>query len=84
MMKMYRRGEKRERKRGKGAEDSDASDASVTFDPREMRAQRYFIAPDFFLPLFFYFFILLSAGPSASLCLGSTQVSTTKPTNDFK
>lgn len=55
MMKMYRRGEKRERKRGKGAEDSDASDASVTFDPREMRAQRYFIAPDFFLPLFFIF-----------------------------
>lgn len=60
MMKMYRRGEKRERKRGKGAEDSDASDASVTFDPREMRAQRYFIAPDFFLPFFLFFYFALS------------------------
>ncbi|XP_075962995.1 activating signal cointegrator 1 complex subunit 3 isoform X6 [Anarhichas minor] len=40
MMKMYRREEKRERKRGKGIEDSDSSDAVLTFDPREMRTQR--------------------------------------------
>ncbi|XP_056289492.1 activating signal cointegrator 1 complex subunit 3 [Pseudoliparis swirei] len=40
MMKMYRREEKRERKRGKGIDDSDFSDAALTFDPREMRIQR--------------------------------------------
>uniref|UniRef100_A0A3B4YF91 Activating signal cointegrator 1 complex subunit 3 n=1 Tax=Seriola lalandi dorsalis TaxID=1841481 RepID=A0A3B4YF91_SERLL len=40
MMKMYRREEKRERKRGKGIDDSDSSDAAMTFDPREMRAHR--------------------------------------------
>ncbi|KAM6936460.1 activating signal cointegrator 1 complex subunit 3 isoform 1-T1 [Lycodopsis pacificus] len=40
MMKMYRREEKREKKRGKGIEDSDSSDAVLTFDPREMRTQR--------------------------------------------
>ncbi|KAI3361536.1 hypothetical protein L3Q82_013685 [Scortum barcoo] len=40
MMKIYRREEKRERKRGKGTDDSDSSDAVMTFDPREMRAQR--------------------------------------------
>uniref|UniRef100_A0A8C4NRA2 Activating signal cointegrator 1 complex subunit 3 n=1 Tax=Dicentrarchus labrax TaxID=13489 RepID=A0A8C4NRA2_DICLA len=40
MMKMYRRGEKRERKRGKGTDDSDSSDAVMPFDPKEMRAQR--------------------------------------------
>ncbi|CAN9514188.1 unnamed protein product [Ophioblennius macclurei] len=40
MMKMYRREEKKERKRGKGADDGDSSDAVLTFDPREMRAQR--------------------------------------------
>ncbi|CAJ1061882.1 activating signal cointegrator 1 complex subunit 3 [Xyrichtys novacula] len=40
MMKMYRREEKRERKRGKGTDDIDASDAAMTFDPREMRTTR--------------------------------------------
>lgn len=40
MMKMYRREEKRERKRGKGIDDSDSSDAVMTFDPKEMRTQR--------------------------------------------
>ncbi|XP_068188978.1 activating signal cointegrator 1 complex subunit 3 isoform X2 [Antennarius striatus] len=40
VMKMYRREEKRERKRVKGADDGDSSDALMTFDPREMRAQR--------------------------------------------
>ncbi|XP_019946883.1 activating signal cointegrator 1 complex subunit 3 [Paralichthys olivaceus] len=40
MMKMYRREEKKERKRGKGTDDGDISDAFMTFDPREMRAHR--------------------------------------------
>lgn len=40
MMKMYRREEKRERKRGKGMDDGDCSDAALNFDPREMRTQR--------------------------------------------
>ncbi|KAM6995450.1 activating signal cointegrator 1 complex subunit 3 isoform 1-T2 [Tautogolabrus adspersus] len=40
MMKMYRREEKRERKKGKGADEGDVSDALMTFDPREMRALR--------------------------------------------
>ncbi|TMS11043.1 Activating signal cointegrator 1 complex subunit 3 [Larimichthys crocea] len=40
MMKMYRREEKRERKRGKGIDDGESSDAVMPFDPREMRAQR--------------------------------------------
>ncbi|XP_059194984.1 activating signal cointegrator 1 complex subunit 3 [Centropristis striata] len=40
MMKMYRREEKRERKRGKGIDDSDSSDPVMTFDHREMRTQR--------------------------------------------
>ncbi|XP_067458608.1 activating signal cointegrator 1 complex subunit 3 [Thunnus thynnus] len=40
LMKMYRREEKRERKRGKGTEDIDSSDPVMNFDPREMRAQR--------------------------------------------
>uniref|UniRef100_A0A672FSE4 Activating signal cointegrator 1 complex subunit 3 n=1 Tax=Salarias fasciatus TaxID=181472 RepID=A0A672FSE4_SALFA len=40
MMKMYRREEKKERKRGKGVDEADSSDAVLTFDPREMRAQR--------------------------------------------
>uniref|UniRef100_G3PM43 Activating signal cointegrator 1 complex subunit 3 n=1 Tax=Gasterosteus aculeatus aculeatus TaxID=481459 RepID=G3PM43_GASAC len=40
MMKLYRREEKRERKRGKGIDDGDSSDAALTFDPREMRTQR--------------------------------------------
>lgn len=43
MMKMYRREEKRERKRGKGTDDNDSSDAVMPFDPREMRHQRYII-----------------------------------------
>ena len=38
-MKVYRRGEKRERKKGKGPED-DPSDMSFNFDPKEMRSQR--------------------------------------------
>lgn len=40
MIKMYRREEKRERKRAKGTDDSDVSDAALNFDPREMRALR--------------------------------------------
>lgn len=44
MMKLYRREEKRERKRGKGIDDGDSSDAALTFDPREMRTQRYVIS----------------------------------------
>lgn len=40
LMKTFRREEKRERKRGKGADDMDSSDAMMNFDPREMRAQR--------------------------------------------
>ncbi|XP_030580581.1 activating signal cointegrator 1 complex subunit 3 [Archocentrus centrarchus] len=40
MMKMYRREEKKERKRAKGADEGDSTDALMTFDPREMRAQR--------------------------------------------
>lgn len=47
MMKMYRREEKRERKRGKGTDDSDTSDAVMPFDPREMRVQRYIIPKTF-------------------------------------
>lgn len=43
MMKMYRREEKKERKKGRGAEDGDPSDAALTFDPREMRALRYVV-----------------------------------------
>ncbi|CAL8248146.1 unnamed protein product [Lota lota] len=39
LMKVYRRGEKRERKKGKGTED-DPSDMSFNFDPKEMRSQR--------------------------------------------
>ncbi|XP_017269735.1 activating signal cointegrator 1 complex subunit 3 isoform X2 [Kryptolebias marmoratus] len=40
MMKMYRREEKKEKKRVKGTDDGDFLDAVMTFDPREMRAQR--------------------------------------------
>ncbi|XP_068602904.1 activating signal cointegrator 1 complex subunit 3 [Brachionichthys hirsutus] len=40
VMKLYRREEKRERKRVKGADDGDSSDVVMAFDPREMRAQR--------------------------------------------
>uniref|UniRef100_A0A3Q3K309 Activating signal cointegrator 1 complex subunit 3 n=1 Tax=Monopterus albus TaxID=43700 RepID=A0A3Q3K309_MONAL len=40
MMKMYRREEKKERKRGKGTDDSESSDAVLTFDPKGMRAHR--------------------------------------------
>lgn len=40
IMKMYRREEKRERKRGRGTDDGDSSDAVMSFDPREMRTQR--------------------------------------------
>lgn len=65
MMKMYRREEKKERKRGKGTED-DALDAGLTFDPREMRLQRYIIPAtvfvNFYCPLFQFF--LFSPAPS--------------------
>lgn len=54
MMKMYRREEKRERKRGKGIDDGESSDAVMPFDPREMRAQRYIISPKTFLWSFFH------------------------------
>ncbi|KAM3873609.1 activating signal cointegrator 1 complex subunit 3 [Diretmus argenteus] len=40
MMKVYRREEKRERKRGKGADDTDPTDTAFYFDPKEMRSQR--------------------------------------------
>ncbi|KAJ0066258.1 hypothetical protein NL108_004118 [Boleophthalmus pectinirostris] len=40
MLKMYRREEKRERKRAKATDDTDGYDASLNFDPREMRVQR--------------------------------------------
>nr|XP_057909252.1 activating signal cointegrator 1 complex subunit 3 isoform X2 [Doryrhamphus excisus] len=40
LMKIFRREEKRERKRGKGTDDVECSDALMNFDPREMRAQR--------------------------------------------
>lgn len=64
MMKMYRREEKRERKRGKGTDD-DSSEAGLTFDPREMRLQRYIIPStvfvNFYCPLFQFF--LFSSAP---------------------
>lgn len=64
MMKMYRREEKRERKRGKGTDD-DSSDAGLTFDPREMRLQRYSVSYTFFVnfycPLLLFF--LFSSAP---------------------
>lgn len=41
MMKIYRREEKKEKKRTKGSDDGDFSEAVMTFDPKEMRAQRY-------------------------------------------
>lgn len=47
MMKMHRREEKKERKKGKGAEESDCSDAALAFDPREMRALRYVVLQTF-------------------------------------
>ncbi|XP_061770948.1 activating signal cointegrator 1 complex subunit 3 [Nerophis ophidion] len=40
LMKIFRREEKRERKKGKGTDDVECSDAPLNFDPREMRAQR--------------------------------------------
>ncbi|XP_032413978.1 activating signal cointegrator 1 complex subunit 3 isoform X1 [Xiphophorus hellerii] len=40
MMKIYRREEKKEKKRAKGSDDGDFSEAVMTFDPKEMRAQR--------------------------------------------
>ncbi|XP_035984554.1 activating signal cointegrator 1 complex subunit 3-like isoform X2 [Fundulus heteroclitus] len=40
MMKIYRREEKKEKKRAKGTDDGDSSEVVVTFDPKEMRAQR--------------------------------------------
>lgn len=52
MMKMHRREEKKERKRGKGADEGDCWDAVLAFDPREMRALRY---------------VLLQAPPSSPL-----------------
>uniref|UniRef100_A0A8C6KGY8 Activating signal cointegrator 1 complex subunit 3 n=1 Tax=Nothobranchius furzeri TaxID=105023 RepID=A0A8C6KGY8_NOTFU len=40
ILKMYRREEKKEKKRVKGTDDGDMSDVVMTFDPREMRTQR--------------------------------------------
>ncbi|XP_054637611.1 activating signal cointegrator 1 complex subunit 3 isoform X1 [Dunckerocampus dactyliophorus] len=40
LMKIFRREEKRERKRGKGTDDVECSEALMNFDPKEMRAQR--------------------------------------------
>ncbi|KAM9852705.1 activating signal cointegrator 1 complex subunit 3 [Aulostomus maculatus] len=40
LMKIFRREEKKDRKRGKGTDDMESSDALLNFDPREMRAQR--------------------------------------------
>ncbi|XP_061675544.1 activating signal cointegrator 1 complex subunit 3 isoform X3 [Syngnathoides biaculeatus] len=40
LMKIFRREEKRERKRGKGTDDVECSDAILNFDPKEMRTQR--------------------------------------------
>lgn len=47
MMKMYRREEKKERKKGKGSEELDSSDAVLAFDPREMRALRSVVLQTF-------------------------------------
>lgn len=70
MMKMYRREEKRERKRGKGTDDSDCSDAVMPFDPREMRAQRYIIFSNFLLVVFssFVFVLCLSVSSCGLKC----------------
>lgn len=63
MMKIYRREEKRERKRGKGADDIDSFDAGLPFDPREMKFQRYVIPStafvNFFSPSFSHFILPL-------------------------
>lgn len=77
MMKMYRREEKRERKRGKGTDDSDFSDAVMTFDPREMRAQRYIICPNFLFVLSSSFVFVLCL--SVSSC--GLKYPTPKPTS---
>ncbi|MEQ2291560.1 hypothetical protein AMECASPLE_014482 [Ameca splendens] len=44
MMKIYRREEKKEKKKAKGTDDIDSSEVVMTFDPKEMRAQRYIIS----------------------------------------
>lgn len=64
MLKMYRREEKRERKRGKGTDD-DATDAGLTFDPREMRLQRYIVPATVFINLYcpLFQFVLFSLAP---------------------
>lgn len=41
LMKIYRREEKREKKKGKGTDDGDYFDPVMAFNPREMRAHRY-------------------------------------------
>lgn len=66
MMKMYRREEKRERKRGKGIDDSDSTDAVMTFDPREMRTQRYIISSNLLSVLFPSFVLCLSISTCGS------------------
>lgn len=76
MIKMYRREEKRERKRAKGTDDSDVSDAALNFDPREMRALRYAISFPFLLC--FCFFLLCSLSVLAHLHF---QVKARKPTS---
>ncbi|XP_051922360.1 activating signal cointegrator 1 complex subunit 3 [Hippocampus zosterae] len=40
LMKVFRREEKREKKKGKGTDDVDYTDALMNFDPKEMRTQR--------------------------------------------
>ncbi|XP_061631431.1 activating signal cointegrator 1 complex subunit 3 isoform X4 [Phyllopteryx taeniolatus] len=40
LMKIFRREEKRDRKRGKGTDDVEFADAILNFDPKDMRAQR--------------------------------------------
>ncbi|XP_028984262.1 activating signal cointegrator 1 complex subunit 3-like [Betta splendens] len=40
LMKIYRREEKREKKRGKGTDDGDYLDPVMTFNPKELRAHR--------------------------------------------
>lgn len=49
MLKMYRREEKKERKRFKGGDEGDSTDALLTYDPREMRAQRYVVSTNLIL-----------------------------------
>lgn len=77
MMKMYRREEKRERKRGKGTDDIDSFDAGLPFDPREMKFQRYVIPSTAFVNFFFVLFFppvfLILSCPFSELWLRQQQ-----------